>query len=71
MGFDKITRKRKGKRVARSYYARARRKRRLWWPLYVETPVETASETKQEPEPSQQKRKGRRSKEEIPEAPEG
>jgi len=71
MGFDKLTRKRKGKRVAQSYYARARRKRRIWWPLYVETPVETPPEAKEESEPNQQKRKGRRSKEEIPEAREG
>jgi len=71
MGFDKLTRKRKGKRVAQSYYARARKKRRLWWPPYIETPVETPPETKQEPEPSKRERKRRRSKEEIPEAPEG
>jgi hypothetical protein len=71
MGWDKLTRKRKGKRVAQSYYARARSKRRIWWPPYVEIPVEAPPETKQESEPSQQKPKRRRSKENIPEASQG
>jgi len=68
MGFDKFSRKRKGKRVAQSYYAKARRKPRLWWPTsvpYVEN-VETPPEPKEESEPTERRRKRRPSKEEIP-----
>jgi len=73
MGFDRFARKRKGKRVAQSYYVKARRKSRLWWPTSVPyvVNVETPPEPKEEPEPTERRRKRRPSKEEIPEVPQG